>query len=202
MIKQPILFAADGTLFDATDLHYQSLNSALKQHNLPTIKLVDHLKYFNGLPTSVKLNMLTHVKAIPEELHDSIKKVKQAFTLELIPKTIKPLDNILDTLEFLKGRGHPLAICSNAKFMTVKAMAEVSSCIQYFDFILGNEHVKHSKPNPEIFHVASEIYGVPLSECIIVEDSIVGIKAAEAAKPFKVIQVKSPYHVNKEIFNI
>ena len=71
-----IIFDMDGVLIDAKDWHYEALNKALGLfgHN---ISRHDHLVTFDGIPTAVKLNMLTLERGLPEKIHEFVNDLKQ-----------------------------------------------------------------------------------------------------------------------------
>ena len=51
---------------------------------------------------------------------------------------------------------------------------------QYFETILTAEYISHSKPNPEIFLKTAEQLKTSPQKCVVLEDSIFGVKAAKA----------------------
>ena len=50
-----------------------------------------------------------------------------------------------------------------------------------FDFVASRDDVEHGKPDPEIYHLVSTELGIPSQECLVIEDSPSGVKAALAA---------------------
>ena len=84
-----ILFDMDGVLIDAKDWHYQALNQALRLFGCE-ISIYDHEVTFDGLPTRDKLNMLTNLGKIPQDLHPIISKMKQKNTMRMILNKCKP----------------------------------------------------------------------------------------------------------------
>ena len=49
------------------------------------------------------------------------------------------------------------------------------------DVIIAGDDVSNKKPHPEIYNVAAERLGLPNDRCVVVEDSLVGLRAAKAA---------------------
>ena len=49
------------------------------------------------------------------------------------------------------------------------------------DIVVAGDDVSAKKPDPMIYNVASQRLGIPPERCIVIEDSIVGLKAAKAA---------------------
>ena len=62
-----IIFDMDGVLIDAKDWHYEALNRALGLFGYQ-ISRHEHLTTYDGLPTRVKLRMLTRERGLPEKL--------------------------------------------------------------------------------------------------------------------------------------
>ena len=68
-----VIFDLDGVLVDAKEIHFHALNEALRQINTKyIIGIEEHLAYFDGLPTTKKLNLLTEKKGVSVDLYDKI----------------------------------------------------------------------------------------------------------------------------------
>jgi beta-phosphoglucomutase-like phosphatase (HAD superfamily) len=61
-----------------------------------------------------------------------------------------------------------------------------------FDFVASREDVEHGKPDPEIYLLVAQELGVQPSECLVVEDSPTGVKAALNAG-MAVVAVSTPF---------
>ena len=85
-----ILFDMDGVLIDARQWHYEALNDALGIFGLQ-ISRYDHLHTFDGLPTRVKLQLLSEQYYLPEKLHGFINEVKQKKTQQIINERCHPI---------------------------------------------------------------------------------------------------------------
>jgi beta-phosphoglucomutase len=179
MIKG-ILFDMDGVLVDAKDWHYESLNKALKLFGYE-ISRYDHLVTYDGLPTKVKLEMLSKEKGLPPALHSFIAEMKQKYTLEYAFNNCKPRFEHEFALSKLKADKYRLAVCSNAVRESVDIMMGKSNLLPYFEVVLSNQDIKKSKPDPEIYLVAAKKLGLKPEECMVVEDNEKGIKSAKAA---------------------
>jgi len=145
------------------------------------ISRFDHLTTFDGLPTRKKLEMLSHEKGLPRELHVFINEIKQKYTLQIIHNRCKPSFTHEYALATLKMRGYKIAVCSNSIRQTIDLMMEKAGLASYIDFIVSNEDVTEGKPQPEIYERAVNYFRFQASECLVVEDNEKGIKAARAA---------------------
>jgi HAD superfamily hydrolase (TIGR01509 family) len=194
-MKKLIIFDLDGVLVSTKDLHYEALNSALNEVDSKyVINRQDHLKAFDGLKSSEKLDMLTKDRGLPQELHSQIWNRKQELTIQQL-QHIKPDSFIKMTFKELRRRGYKLACCSNAIRRSVLTILSKLDLIEQLDLIISNEDVKQGKPHPEMYWKAMSIMGVLPEETLIVEDSPAGLLAAARSRA-DILRVDSPKDVN------
>ena len=189
-----VLFDMDGVLIDAKDWHYEALNKALGLFGME-ISRYDHLTTFDGLPTKVKLKMLSKRFFLPESLHPFINEVKQSYTAELIHQRCHPLFHHEYALSKLHQQGYKIAVCSNSIRKTIELMMDKAELTPYLDLIVSNEDVTKAKPNPEMYQTAIRKFGLQPEECIVVEDNPNGIQAGKASGA-SVLEVATVYDVN------
>jgi HAD superfamily hydrolase (TIGR01509 family) len=84
-------------------------------------------------------------------------------------------------LSRLKSEGYKLAVCSNSVKNSVITMMSSADLMQYLEFVISNEDVEISKPNPEMYNLAVSKLNLSPKECLILEDNEHGIKAAMAS---------------------
>ena len=175
-----VIFDLDGVLVDAKDWHYEALNQALSLFGFE-ISRYDHLVTYDGLPTRRKLEMLSIEHGLPASLHSFLNELKQLYFMQMVHARCKPVFQHEYAVSRLKAMGYRLAVASNAIRNSVEVMMEKANLISYFDFLLSNEDVEKSKPDPEIYDKSIARLGLKADECIVVEDNENGIKAAQAA---------------------
>lgn len=197
MIKL-VIFDLDGVLVDAKEIHYESLNKAIEliDKNL-VITREEHLTKYDGLPTNVKLNLLTKEKGLPEDKHNYIWEMKQKLTSDVIKETLSESTRLKNVLRKLKTDGYKIYVASNSIRESIKLMLYKTGLIEYVDYYLGNEDVKHAKPHPEIYLRSMIHAGVKPNETIVVEDSFHGRKAAIDSGSF-LCSVETPNDVTYE----
>lgn len=191
-----VLFDMDGVLIDAKDWHYEALNRALGLFGME-ISRYDHLTTFDGLPTKVKLQMLSKRYYLPEELHGFINAVKQSYTAELVYQKCHPMFEHEYALSKLHQQGYKIAVCSNSIRKTIELMMDRAQLTQYIDLIVSNEDVTKAKPDPEMYQTAIRKFGLKPEECIVVEDNPNGIQAGKASGA-SVLEVATVADVNYE----
>ena len=176
---QVIIFDLDGVLVDAKEIHYEALNRALQKiDNKYIISRADHLAIYDGLPTNKKLDILITEKAFPQDLKKDVEKYKQEFTFETIDKLLKYDSQKCEMLKKLSDEGYKIYVASNSIRKTVINMLTNTGMIKYVDKIYGNEDAINNKPHPEVYLRAILDSGLTPKECLILEDSNHGRKAA------------------------
>lgn len=181
MIKL-IVFDLDGVLIDSRDIHYHALNKALETIDQRfSIPYNEHLAKYDGLNTTAKLEKLTIDKGFPKELHDAVWKLKQEMTSEVFKTHLKPNAHITYMLQSLKQQGYIIYCASNSIWTTIRDALLYTGYIQYFDWFISNQDVLKPKPSPCIYLACLKRANVSANECLICEDSPIGLKAARGS---------------------
>lgn len=196
-----IVFDCDNTIVSTKDLHFKAFNEALSIWCSTTsfkdfTITEDEEDLYNGLPTTVKLDLLTKNKRLPIESYKTVERLKQEFTIKFIKEKIKATDyvHIHDLLKHLKTKGYIVYCASNCSSETLNLMLDLGGYSHLFDRIFSNRDVIKPKPDPEIYLKCSYLAGVHPYETIVVEDADKGIIAAKFANT-NVLEVKSPEDV-------
>ena len=177
---QAVIFDMDGVLIDARDWHYRALNDALEIFDAK-IESEEHEQRFNGLPTRVKLEMLTQQGRIPAHLHTLIDEVKQERTLREAAQRCFPRVEHLLMMEWLKRRNIKVGLATNSIRRTTMTMLDFAGLTGYLDIVVTNEDVAQAKPSPAIYIECAKRLGIDPSLALVVEDSEYGIESATRA---------------------
>lgn len=92
---------------------------------------------------------------------------------------VKP--GLLELLEYLRKTGIPAAVATSTDQSLAKKMLDKAGVYGYFEKVVYGDTVKRSKPFPDIFQRAALELGVPMEDCLILEDSIAGVEAGKAS---------------------
>jgi len=187
-----IIFDLDGVLVDAKEIHYETLNLAIEQvcGTEYVITPEEHLALYDGRKTTEKLQMLTERKGLPATHHQQIFDTKQSYTIRAL-KNVQPNDRLQQLMSKLKDDGYLIACCSNSIRRTVLTVLSKLGIMEYMDIVYANDDVKNSKPHPELYWNAMSMMGVLPEHTLIVEDSPVGLLAAERSRAH-VLRVDNP----------
>ena len=94
------------------------------------------------------------------------------------------LGNILipGVREFLESyREAPMALATNADAATADFLLDRAGLRSYFRVVINGQQVKHPKPDPEIYLRAAAVLETDPADCIVFEDSHLGVEAAQLA---------------------
>ena len=91
-------------------------------------------------------------------------------------------------LEKIKAIPLPMAVATSTKYSDAVKSLESTGILNYFNFIVAGDQVSKGKPDPEIYRMTADKFGVMPDECIVFEDSENGVKSAYGAG-MDVIQV-------------
>jgi HAD superfamily hydrolase (TIGR01509 family) len=93
-----------------------------------------------------------------------------------------PLPGVVEVLRLAKGHHYKTAIASAATLPRIEKIVERFSWQPYFDALISVDHVGGvGKPAPDVYLHAAKVLGVEPEECVVIEDSENGVRAAKAA---------------------
>lgn len=99
----------------------------------------------------------------------------------LIQQRGAAIDGIRETIHHLKNKGFKIGLATNSPFRLIPVVLEKIGIQHCFEAVCSSEHEKKGKPHPDVYISISKKLGVEPENCIAIEDSITGIKAAKQA---------------------
>ena len=176
-----IIFDLDGVLIDSKKIHFLALNKSLANVDKKyIITKKEQKKFYEGLPTSEKLKILTKQKGLANNMYKIINQKKQEYVYEKFSK-IKQDKELIKIFIYLKNNNFNIAVASNSIRKTLDLCLSNLGISKYVDISFSNQDVKFSKPDPEIYIKILEHFNLSPNSAIIFEDSEIGIKAAKAS---------------------
>ena len=178
-----VLFDMDGVIVDTEPLHHKAYFGMFNTLNIDVSET--HYQSFTGQSTiNVCRSLCEHFKLDnnPEELVQIKRNIfKNLFVND---PNLQLLDGVLDLIMEYHKNGLTLVLASSASMGTIDSVFTRFDLDKYFIAKLSGADLKVSKPHPEIFIKAAEISGHHKNNCLVIEDSTNGIKAANAANIF------------------
>ncbi|KAL3323619.1 hypothetical protein AABB24_037996 [Solanum stoloniferum] len=207
---EALIFDCDGVILESENLHRQAYNDAFSHFNVRcpsdddeplnwSLEFYDVLQnqigggkpkmrwYFkeHGWPTSTIFQHSPEDDNDRAKLIDTLQDWKTERYKEIIKSgTVKPRPGVLRLMDEAKAAGKMLAVCSAATKSSVVLCLENLIGPDRFhglDCFLAGDDVIEKKPDPSIYITAAKKLGVSESNCLVVEDSVIGLQAATGA---------------------
>jgi len=94
---------------------------------------------------------------------------------------LQPIEGIVPLLDQLRELEFQMLLASSATPQSIQTVMDLFDLHDYFQHKVSGATLSHSKPHPEIFEVTARLGKVAVEQCVVIEDSTNGIKAAKAA---------------------
>jgi HAD superfamily hydrolase (TIGR01509 family) len=175
-----IIFDMDGLMFDTEQIAFQTWRQAAANAGYK----ID-LELFKRI-LGVKIQRTEEIFMEhfgPQFSFDEIMRERYQLTDEWIERQGVPLKTgLVDLLAYLTRLNIKKAVATSTDRDKAETLIKKARIFDYFDYIICGSDVTHSKPNPEIFLKAAEKLGCHPANCMVLEDSNLGIMAASRAK--------------------
>jgi HAD superfamily hydrolase (TIGR01509 family) len=170
------LFDCDGTIADSMPLHYIAWKKALAAWNCP---FDEKLFYAWGGKPPVEiiatLNQMHGLKMPVAEVAED----KERYYFEQLPQ-LKVVPEVLEHIDAMQGKIPYAVVSGSTRESVIKTLATVH-LLDRFDTLVGSEDYVRSKPAPDCFLMGAARLGVAPKDCLVFEDTEMGIQAAAAA---------------------
>jgi HAD superfamily hydrolase (TIGR01509 family) len=170
------LFDCDGTIVDSMPLHYLAWNKALAEWRC---EFAESLFYaWGGMPVAEIIATLNRDQGLSMPVED-VRTRKEAYYLEQLGR-LQAVPEVLEVIEARHGQV-PFAVVSGSARESVTASLDALNLLDRFDTLVCAGDYLRGKPDPEPFLVAAARLGVAPADCLVFEDTDMGIQAATAA---------------------
>lgn len=174
-----VIFDMDGVLIDSEPVHFEANKRIMKDFGYELE--YEYYKQFIGSTLSHMWQVLKEDYDIEDEI-EILNKMSEQGSKDIIGKDgyIK-IPGACELVEMFSSNNLRLAVASSSSTGNIEDVVSSLGIKQYFDIIVSGLDVSYPKPAPDIFLNAAELLKVDSSECIVIEDSSNGVKAAKAA---------------------
>lgn len=176
-----VIFDLDGVICSTDEYHYLAWKTLAKDLNIYFDRAINNR--LRGVSRMESLEIILERYTGPvlsisqkEELAEKKNRIYRDSLRRMSEEDI-PL-HVKQCLKVLRGQGLKLAIGSSSKNAGTILKQIRLDC--FFDVVVDGTCIQHSKPHPEIFLKAAEELGFAPEECLVVEDSAVGVVAGHA----------------------
>ena len=185
MNMKAVIFDMDGVIFDSERLVLEGWLELGKKYGIPDIDKVFPKCIGSNAVASKQIFLDYYGEDFP---YDTYKQETSAdYHAKYDGGRLPMKRGIKELLQFLKENGYHIGLASSTRYEVVRQQLEDAGILPYFETLTCGDMVKKSKPEPDIFLKAAETLGVHPQDCIVIEDSYNGIRAASRACMFPIM---------------
>lgn len=172
-----VIWDMDGVLIDSLPTHCKAWRVILERYGY-------HYTYqqmtpYFGMTDTTVLRTIAGERFTDSEV-SALAHEKEGIYQDMIVREAQPMAGVVAWLENFRAAGLKQALASSSVATSITLILDAMRLNAYFDAVVSGEGGP-SKPNPLVFLRAAEQLGVLPQDCLVMEDAVVGVKAAKAA---------------------
>ena len=182
MMMKAVIFDMDGVIVDTEPVNQQRVFQYIRQYN-PLVKEKD-LNDIVGRGSKEIWDILARVSGSGK----SAEELKEEFRFHWIPRHCGKINYtalfrpaVQEVLSYARANGIRTAVASSTEYEKVKAILTEVGVFDRMDAVISGEDCGRPKPYPDVYLETAKRLGVSPKECLVIEDSTVGIEAAHRA---------------------
>jgi len=170
------LFDCDGTVVDSMPLHYIAWKETLAEWNCS----FDEALFYSwgGRPVTDILTSLNQMNGLNMPIEEVARRKEKMYHEQL--DSLQAIPEVVEHVEDGHGR-IPMAVVSGSRRSSVVNSLSRLNLLDRFQTLVCAEDYQNGKPAPDGFLLAAERLGVEPKNCLVFEDTEMGIQAATAA---------------------
>ncbi|MBU2939112.1 beta-phosphoglucomutase [Lacinutrix sp. C3R15] len=181
MSKKGFIFDLDGVIVDTAKYHFLAWKKLANGIGVDfTETQNEQLKGVSRVKSLEKILAWGNKTILQEEFNQLMAKKNEDY-LSYIAKmdASEILPDVPKVLSYLIKEKQPISLGSASK--NAREILKKVNLYQQFDAIVDGNDVSKAKPDPEVFLIAAKLLKIKPEDCIVFEDSVAGIQAANAA---------------------
>ena len=172
-----LLFDMDGLMVDSEPLWFEVEREFARARGGAWTEELGTACIGQGMANT--LRVMHESFGFPVDVERDASVIVELFVSRVAELTLKP--GFEELLADACSRGVPRALASSSARRLVEATLARFGVRERFDAVVTGDCVAHPKPAPDIFLEAARRLGVPPEGCVVLEDSLAGVRAARAA---------------------
>ena len=174
-----VLFDMDGLMFDSERLILRAWQRAMADFGYAASEQV----FLASVGTTVEsTNQLLRAAYGPDFPLEATNHRTDEYVWQEVEQRGAPLKpGLLALLDYLEAHGVPKAVASSSRRAAIDRLLASVGLTERFAATAAGDEVTQGKPAPDIFLLAAQRLGVEPAQCLVLEDSNPGVRAARAA---------------------
>lgn len=173
-----VLWDMDGVIVDTAPFHFEAWRRIFAKYGKDYTE--DEFKNSFGRRNEAIIPEIMRKPMTPEQV-EAFAREKESLFRRLAKNKIKHFPGAVELIRGLAGNNIKLALVSSTPPRNIDAVLDNLGVKPLFETIVSGADVKRGKPDPECFLLAASRLGVRPENCVVIEDSTAGVKAAKSA---------------------
>lgn len=173
-----VIFDMDGVIVDNMQYHKKAWGVFLKKY-APDVELEEFSRHFGKV--NKDLLKIVFKREVSAQEGARFGEEKEAIYRKIYADRIVPIAGLVEFLDTLKQNRVKTAVATAAPRVNMDFVFDKTGLRQYFDVLIAAAEVMRGKPDPEIYLKAAKKLSCPPESCLVFEDSMPGIQAAQNA---------------------
>lgn len=178
-MHKAVIFDMDGVLIDSQPLHYQVDMAVLHRCGYPAT--LDTVTPYTGMSNPDRWPKYKASLNLTPSAAQLIEWQVEILMDTFIREKLTAIEGIPALLRRIKAEDTKTAVASSSSHDLIDLVLAKIEAAPYFDVLVSGEDVSVGKPAPDVFLRAAEKLGVTPADCVVIEDSPSGIRAAKNA---------------------
>ncbi|AXT58816.1 beta-phosphoglucomutase [Aquimarina sp. AD10] len=201
-MKKAFIFDLDGVIVDTAKYHFlawqnlaNNLGISFSEEQNEQLKGVSRIRSLEKILEwgNKTISEEEFTRLMTEKNEEYLEYIKKMDTTEILPDVPRVLDYLIS-----KNQGIALGSASkNARIILEKVQLQ-----EKFEAIVDGTNVSKAKPDPEVFLIGAKELGISPENCVVFEDSVAGVQAANSANMISIgIGNRQVLHEADYVFN-
>ena len=178
MMTPALLFDMDGVLIDSNPFHRRALEQFCRSKGLELSEEDLTRRVFGRTNADWIPDLFPGISRAEARIYAD---EKEALYREIYAAEIEPVEGLHAFLEQARDAGHPMIVGTSAPPENVTFVFGKLGLDGFFDRVVDETRVTSGKPDPQVYRLCAEELDTPPAQCIVFEDSLVGVTAGVAA---------------------
>lgn len=182
---EAVIFDMDGLLLDTEQMAKRAWFQVFQEFGAD----VTEEQYFLIVGRNIAEGNVILAELLGEDIPvaDCQKRADEIYHADIEENGIPVKPGAFELLDYLEGVSMKVAVATSTARKLATRKLEMTGLAPYFKVIVPGDEIRNGKPHPEIFLTAAKKLGVTPANCIILEDSIFGIRAAHSANAMPIM---------------
>lgn len=173
-----LIFDMDGVLVDSEPLHLRAFQQMMQHHGHEYTE--NENRKFLGQKDIEIATIMIEMLGLPLTAHQLVEQketiLRKIFVTELVARP-----GLSHVMKAATAMGLPMAVASSATMPTIELVVDLLGLRSSFKTLTSGDEVPKGKPEPDVFLLAAKRLQVEPAHCLVIEDTLNGIRAAKAA---------------------